>query len=338
VIRPGDVSSDHEMPSWPAAWVKQVVPGKVALALWRGRRRRAIVAGAEALLAAEGGPQPARLPDHAPGAPVVLMPTGPGERRWLPDTLDSLRRYAPEATVVILADGANDLPRAAAEAELPGTVFVRSPVLSGGPPRLSPSIAWGYKWCLEHLDFNLLLKMDVDALLTGPGLFERLADVVAQRPRAGMLGTAAMRDGAIPGDTSFGRWVVASERRFSPTVREADDAARAHGWDGEECHGGIYALTRPALEGLRATGHLDRQPPWWTLVGEDLWFSMGVAGAGLEVVADLPGRPIVSGQARVPLPARQALDEGVLAVHSVKQGIDGEDQETLRAVFRTARS
>jgi len=338
VIRPSDVSSDHEMPSWPAAWVKQMVPGKVALALWRGRHKRAIAAGARALLAAEGGPDPVQLPEHAPGSPVVLIPTGPGELRWLPDTLDSLRHYAPEATVVILADGANDLPRATAETQLPGTVFVRSPVLSGGPPRLSPSIAWGYQWCLQHFRFDLLLKMDVDALLTGPGLFERFADGVSQRPRAGMLGTPAMRDGAIPGDTSFGRWVVGSERRWSRAVRQADAAARASGWLGQECHGGIYALTRPALEAMRANGHLDRQPPWWTLVGEDLWFSMGVAGAGFEVVADLPGRPIVSGQSRVPLPARQALDEGVLAVHSVKQGIDGSSQEDVRATFAAART
>jgi hypothetical protein len=336
VIRPSDVSTDHEMPPWPAAWVKQVVPGKIALALWRRRRRRAIVGGARALLAAEGGPEPATPPAHVPGRPVVLMPTGPGELRWLPDTLESVRRYAPEATVVVLADGANDLPRAVAEAQLPGVIFLRSPAISGGPPRLSPSIAWGYRWCLEHLEFDLLLKMDVDALLIGPGLFDALAAVAADRPAAGMIGTPAMRDGGLPGDTSFGRWVVGSERRWSPTVRAADDAARANGWRGEECHGGIYALTRRALEGMRASGHLDRQPPWWTLVGEDLWFSMGVAGAGLEVVS-APGRPIVSGQSRVPLSARQALDEGVLAVHSVKQGLDGESQEALRAVFRTAR-
>lgn len=334
MIRPGDVSSDHEMPAPWAAWVKQLVPGKIALATWRSRRKPQLVRATRALLAAEGGPAPRTLPEHAPGAPVILMPTGPGELRWLPDTLASVRAYAPEATVVLLADGANDLPRATAERELPGTVFLRTPAVTGGPPRLSPSLAWGYRWCLDHLDFGLLLKMDVDALLTAPGLLDRMAAAVADDPSIGMLGTPAMRDGAIPGDTSFGLWVVGSEKRFARTVREADAAARAHGWRGEEDHGGIYALTRAALEGMRGTGHLDRQPPWWTLVGEDLWFSMGVAGAGKRVVT-LPG--IVSGQARVPLGVRQVLDDGVLAVHSVKQGLGGEDQATLRAAFAAAR-
>jgi hypothetical protein len=123
--------------------------------------------------------------------------------------------------------------------------------------------------------------------------------------------------------------VLAHERRWSPTVRSA-----SRGWDGQEVHGGVYALAGRALEGMERSGHLDRNPPWWTLIGEDLWFSLGVQGAGYDVeLTDV----IATAQGCLPVDAQDVLDEGLMAIHSVRRGRRGENEAELRAFFRAAR-
>lgn len=335
MIRPGDVSADHEMPSLPAALVKQTLGGKVALTLRRSCRRP-VIARAAARLRELEGPTPVPADADVP-RDVILLPVGPREWDNLTDTLDSVAAYAPGARVVLCADGANDLRREAVARAWPDAVLLRGPHTSGGPPRLSPAIGWGYAWCRRHLRFDVLCKMDTDALLTGPGLLERAAQAFAADPALGMVGTRPMRLGGQEGDTTYSRWVLAHEQRWSPAVRRAVRAARAGGWAGEECHGGVYLLSRTAVQRLDDVGWLARNPPWWTLVGEDLWFSLGVAACGLRISA-LPGRVIISGQRFVPLSDQQVLDEGVLAIHSVKAGFDGAGQDAVRAFFRAARA
>jgi hypothetical protein len=332
VIRPSDVSADHEMPPAPVAYAKQTLAGKLAMALKRYRRRPAVARAGRALRAAEGPPRPG----DGERRDVILLLTGPGEWDGFVDTMDSIATYEPAAQVVVLADGALDLARARVEAAFPDAIFLRPPGATGGPPRNSPTLSWAFRWCLQHLSFDVLAKMDVDALLTGPGLLRRAADAFGADPALGLVGTPAMRRGGQTGDTTYSAWVLAHERRYSRAVRSALAAAQAHGWAGEECHGGTYVLSHAAIGALDGGGWLDRQPPWWGLVGEDLWFSLEVAAAGLRV-GSLPGRPVISGQRFVPLPPQQVLDEGVLAIHSVKGGCDGETQAQLRAFFRAAR-
>jgi hypothetical protein len=333
VIRPSDVSADHEMPSGAKAYAKQTLVGKAGMATWRYRRRPAVARASRALLAAEGPPRTG----DGERRDVILVVTGPGEWDGFVDTMDSIATYEPDAQVVVLADGALDLPRAQVEAAYPRAIFLRPPGATGGNPRLSPSLSWAYRWCLQHLSFDALAKMDVDALLTGPGLLRRAASAFAEDPGLGIAGTPAMRRGGQTGDRTYSTWVLAHERRYSRAVRTALAAAQARGWSGEECHGGTYLLSHAAIARLDEGGWLDRQPPWWSLVGEDLWFSLQVAATGLSV-GSLPGRPVISGQRFVPLAPQRVLDEGVLAIHSVKAGCDGETQAELRAFFRAARA
>jgi hypothetical protein len=268
----------------------------------------------------------------------LLVPVGPGERASLADTLASVHAFEPAAKVVVSADGADDLAAADVEAAFPGAALLRPPRPSGGPPLLSPPIAWAYRWAVRNLRFDVLCKLDTDALLTGPGLVERAAAEFARDPGVGMLGTVAMRADGSVGDTTYSAWVLAHERRWSRSVRALDRAARGHGYAGEEAHGGVYLLSRAALEALDASGALTAQPPWWSLIGEDLWFSLGVRATGLRIGAfGAPDGPIVSGQGFLPIAKERVLADGILAVHSVRRGARGEDEDELRAFFRAAR-
>jgi hypothetical protein len=328
VIRPSDVSPEHPQ-GRVAAVVKQTLAGKVVLALRRRRQVPALWRRTTRTLRNE--PRPA---DPPPARALFLVPVGPGQEDALRDTLASIRHYEPSAAAVVLADGATELH----QKDFPGATLLRAPRPSGGPPRLSPPLAWAYRWCLRHHDFDIACKIDTDALVTGRGLIERAAEAFAD-PQVGMLGSSAMQAGGVPGDTSYGSWVLAHERRWSPRVRRAANAAEANGWQGQEAHGGVYLLARSALTAMERTGHLATDPPWWSLVGEDLWFSLGVYGAGLKIAPfGGPDGPTASAQGFLPVDKQDVLDNGILAVHSVRQGLRGESEEELRTFFRAARA
>jgi hypothetical protein len=275
----------------------------------------------------------ARPADPPAGRALFVVPVGPGELEPLRDTVASIRHFEPSAAIVVLADGATELrPR-----DLTGTTLLRAPRPSGGPPRLSPPLAWAYRWCLRRHRFDVLCKIDTDALLTGPGLIDRAVAAFADLD-VGMLGSSAMREGGGPGDTSYGSWVLAHERRWSPRVRRAVAAAKANGWRGEEAHGGVYLLSRHALRAMDRSGHLVTDPPWWSLIGEDLWFSLGVYGAGLRIAPfGGPDGPTASAQGFLPLDKHDVLEQRILAVHSVRRGLNGESEPELRAFFRAER-
>src|SRR4051794_5609399 len=278
-------------------------------------------------------PDPLTVP-RGPRA-VVLVPVGPGEREALYDTLESVGEHEPAALVVVLADGAGDVTPDELERRSPGAILLRPPKPSGGPPRLSPPLGWAYRWILATLRPEVVVKLDTDALLTAPGLIEHAAATFAARPSLGMLGDTARRPDGTPGDTSYGAWVLAHERRWSPTVRRALDAARAREWAGEEVHGGVYVLARRGLAAMERSGHLRRNPPWWSLIGEDLWFSLGVVAAGYRIArTDV----IVTAQGCLPCDSQQVLDDGLMAIHSVRHGRRGESEAELRAFFRAART
>jgi hypothetical protein len=326
VIRPSDVSRAHPQ-TRVRALVKQTLLGKVALAVRRRRMRPPRPPGWPARV-----PDPVTLP-RGPRA-VVLVPVGPGEREALYDTLESVADHEPAALVVVLADGAGDITPEELERRSPGAILLRPPEPSGGPPRLSPPLGWAYRWILASLRPEVVVKLDTDALLTAPGLIDHAIATFGARPSLGMLGDTARRPDGSPGDTSYGAWVLAHERRWSPTVRRALRAAREREWAGDEVHGGVYVLARRALAAMEGTGHLRRNPPWWSLIGEDLWFSIGVVGAGYRIArTDV----IATAQGCLPCDTQQVLDDGLVAIHSVRRGHRGESEDELRAFFRAAR-
>jgi len=330
------VSAAHPQ-SALARVVKSTLPGKMALAAHRKRRVPARTLETARLRRAERRQTVAADAGADVGA-VFMVPAGPGEWAPLSDTLASIRHYEPEAKVVVVADGATELTRELVEAQSPGATLLRPPWPTGGPPRLSPAFSWAMRWILKTYRFHTLVKIDSDALVTGRGLTARAGARFADDPRLGMLGSTTVRADGVPSDLTYSAWVLNHERRWSRSIRQVVRAAERNGWQGEEAHGGVYLVARRALEALEGEGWLRRQPPWWTLASEDLWYSVAVCACGLEIGSfGAPGETIASGQGFLPIPKQQVLDDGILAIHSVRRGVDGEDEQELRRFFRAVR-
>jgi hypothetical protein len=318
--------------------VKKTVVGKLAGALWRRRRFPRVVLRSEQTRRRESRRGPSMSAPPGSSSTLFIVPVGPKQAAELSDTLASIRRYEPAADVVVLSDGAYDIGQELVDDAFPGARLWRAPRLSGGPPRLSPPLLWAYRRALGEFPFRILCKLDTDALLTGSGLFERARASFEEDPNLGLLGSTAVRADGVPSDLCYSAEVLAHERRWSRIVRETLEAAERRGWDGAEAHGGVYLVSRIALERLADSGFLRSTPPWWSLLGEDLWLALGVAGAGYGIGSyGAPGEPLASGQGFLPIAKEDVLDRGVLAIHSVRRGVAGEDEAELRAFFRSAR-
>jgi hypothetical protein len=267
---------------------------------------------------------------------VFLVPAGPGELEELSQVIESIYAYeGADARIVVVEDATPDVRRPQVQARHPGVDVLRARWPTGGPPRLSPPLSLGLAAALAAYEFDVLCKLDTDALVTGPGLTERAAAAFAADPGLGLLGTVGVRADGEPDDYTWDEWVLEHERRWSPVVRDRLDRARASAYDGTKIHGGVYLASRRALDALAAAGDLRRQPPWWSQIGEDLWLTLGVTAAGFRLGSwGGPGDPTASASKWLPVPLDEVGPRGVLAVHSVRRGAGGEPEAEVRAALR----
>jgi hypothetical protein len=311
--------------------VKGTLAGKVAAAL-RRQRRAPLVAWRSRRLAREDGPAPV---SSGRFRIVYVVLSGPGERAALGDLIDSVRVWDDDAKVLVVEDATPDVrwPQLPADVDV-----IRARWPTGGPPRLSPPLARGFAAALERFEFDVLCKLDTDALVTGPRLGATAAAAFAHDPGLGMLGTFGMRADGVPEDYTYDAWVLAHERRWSRTVRDRLARARAGTYDGRKVHDGVYVVARRALEAVAANGDLDRNPPWWSQIGEDLWLSLAVCAAGFRLGSwGAPGEPTASASKWLPVPVGEVGARGLLAVHSVRRGADGESEAEVRAALAAQR-
>lgn len=335
-MRASEVSPVHGM-SRSAGLVKSFVLGKALVAVRRQRRAPAQALAARRARVADG-PVP-RGGGRGPLRALYVIPAGNGERAGLLETIDSIRTYEGDAVKILVLDDATLDCRPAELRRLRPDVDVwtkRWPTC--GPPRIWPALQRVYAFALDSYDFPVLVKLDTDALVTGP-LSERAVAHFEAHPRVGQLGSVWSHADGTPWDNTFEQWMLEHETRWIPALRRLVAQARRHNPEPPmKVHGGVNAISRPALEAARSSGWLAWRQPWWSNIGEDLLVSLVIAAAGFELGSwGGPGEPVISESHLLPYDKERVLAEGKLGVHSLKRGRDGEAEADLREFFRNAR-
>lgn len=322
-----------------ARFTKGTLPGNMLSALWRRRRAPGIAVAATRVSLRDRGWRPPPRPGRRLYPAVYVVLAGPGDWPALAEVLDSLARYEPDAKAVVLDDATTDCREQRVRTAYPDVDVVRRRWPSLGPPRNFPPLAHGIRRALEEYDFEVLGKLDTDALVTGEGPSRAAARLFERDPRIGMAGTYRLRGDGLAEDYGFDAFVLRQTRRWSPTARRLLRRAEAGGYDGAKVHGGVYYVSRAALEAVARDGWLSWRTPWWTQLSEDFWLSVMVHASGFQLGSlGGPGEPLLVASKHLPLPKEQVLAEGKLAVHSVRRGSDGESEDELRAFFRQART
>jgi hypothetical protein len=270
---------------------------------------------------------------------VYVVPVGPGEWPALRDTIESILHYEGAETKIVVADDSSIDSRAAiVRREFPQVDVIRNPWPTSGGFRIYRLLAQSVRACLVRYDFDVLGKLDTDALMTGPNLSVYASRRFQEDPSLGMIGTHRLRGDGVPEDYTLDRWLLSRQIPHSEALRSLVDRAQRNGYTGEKCHGGIYFLARASLEAAERRDLLQLRMPWWLTLGEDTRFSLitCAAGYGLGSIGG-PGEPMISGQHSLPMPMKAVRREGKLAIHSTRRGLDQESEEDLRTYFRRIR-
>ena len=276
---------------------------------------------------------------------AVVIPAGPGDDAE--DTLRSVLHYAGAPRTVIVIDDTGG--RCAGLGALsPDVHVIPAPAgAAGSQGGLWVKLAAGYRHALAVASFDLLLRLDADALVIGPGLEDLARARFASDPGLGMLG-------------SYRYDMTGAERDWSPAARALGTAcglrglrrpglrrllrrlrreAVANGYVvGEHPLGGAYLHSAAAVQAMARRGWLDLPGLAASTLGEDHLFALLTVGAGFRI-GDFggPEDPMALRWRGLPAPPADLLARHKLVTHSVRYWND-LDETSIRSAFAAVRA
>lgn len=278
---------------------------------------------------------------------AVVMPVGPGvEEEFLRDTIDSVCRYVPGHRLIVLDDSRTDELRNVLPPE--ATVFPVPEAYRGWQGELYRSLSLGFREALAE-PFDVLLRLDTDAVLLGGSFADRSRALFEANPRLGALGTyrtdydGRARSYSAPAYRI--RRMLTSEAHTDParTLRVAGLVARAYARGGyrrgQFVLGGATLYSPSAIRALDGARLLDDPRLGRSKMGEDHIFGLCLSALGFEMrdygtaADELPFGATWKG---LPAPPEELLAAGKEIVHSTKSNQD-QDERQVREVFRCAR-
>ena len=308
------------------------------------RRRRAPLSRLQAGRAERADRRAGRIPPpprrRRDVRAVVWFPVGPGRRDALLDSIAALKASDRDGVAILIADDCSvDSRESVVRERFPDVEVVRTRAATGGPPRMWPMCRLALEHALEHYDFRLWVKMDSDALVTGPRFSESILERLDRESDAGIAGSFLRRADGAPEDHLLHADVIARERPRDAMLDGAVRRAEARGWRiGDIVQGGICCLTRAGVEAIGREGYVKWRSPWHSIASEDMALTVFVLAAGLRVVPiGGPGELLAIGNFRIPVSKEEGADGPYVGVHSTRRGRDGESEEELRAFFRQRR-
>jgi hypothetical protein len=200
---------------------------------------------------------------------------------------------------------------------------------------------------LQHIfawyDFQVLIRMESDSLLTGPGLADDALAKMHANPSAGLLG-AYISEGeglawareqliSMTGPSGF-----VSDSKRCALLRQLIYKAEHHNWRlGQHVLAGGLILTPTFVDRVQRAGLLHRDELSRAKLGIDHIYSLLCKACGLDLLDfSLPKGPLaVSANVLMAAPA-DLLEHGAKLVHSTYEW-QNMDEPQIRTMFRARR-
>lgn len=283
---------------------------------------------------------------------VVVIPVGPIGSRYqfddILDTLSSVVHYTTPDRKIIIQDNSRDPEVSGPIGEaFPEILIIRTPQnygLSGG---LYKAESLAYLFAHSAFDYQVLMRMDTDALLIGFGLAADAADEFRRHPNVGQLGTYMIgtngevsefswpRDELLK-ETSWIGWLKDRER--CEMLRKLMAAAQTHGYQlGEHIIGGVSILSPVFMEKVVSEGYLLREELRRSRLQEDHLFSLLVKAVGMDLGEfGGPEHPLANRWKGLPASPEQLVAMNKKVIHSTRFWENRKEPE-IRAFFRARR-
>jgi hypothetical protein len=288
---------------------------------------------------------------------LVLIPAGPATvREYLDDTIDSVNQHMrPSNCTVALMDDSRDGRFDDIRAAFPNVVVVKAADYDEGTRTVKRGSLFSkeiraLRELLEEHRFDILLKMDTDALIIGDSPQRDVLAFMAQHPRVGMVGAYRRRgDGSdkSPAMAAKGRQLTKEMRLRSAfrnpalmmTLRRLATRAAAHGYTpGDTCTGGAYFLSSAVVEAMRESGFLDLGVLRYSALSEDTLMALLCCASGYCLSDKPEDCDILAINWRgLPMPLEALVSSNKKIVHPIKDG-DGVLEADVRAHFRKRRA
>jgi hypothetical protein len=286
---------------------------------------------------------------------IVLIPAGPATvREHLNDTIESAIHYiGSNCTVAVIDDSREDRFAYVANVFRNAVVMKAIDCDEGKVSKTRGALFAKQVHTLKRLRrqyrFDILLRMDTDALMIGHAPHEDALRFVASHPDVGMIGAFKRRgDGSdkTPAMAAKGR-ELAEEIRFRHgikhfrlvrTLRRLMRHAEGHGYTrGDMCTGGAFFLTPAALTAMEGQGLLDLDVLRHSTMADDLLLALLCCAAGYRL-SDLPedNDVLAINWRRFPMPVEILVSSNKKIVHPVKDD-DLTVEPRVRAYFRQRR-
>lgn len=293
---------------------------------------------------------------------LVLILAGPDlPAEFVRDTLDSVAAFMPAETCAVCVLDSNDDRRfESLHAGDLRTFYIHASEVYEFP---ASARIWAPLWLKqvralllmrERFDYDIALRLDTDAVLTGPSPHLDVLDLIAHAPDIGMVGAFSRQgDGS---SKAFGTHEVGAQLASELWPHEAGDDSRTaeagavarqlrrlyelaepNGYAlGSNCTGGAFFMTRQLVDRWAEIGLQDLTDIRFSRAADDWLFGLAAYAAGLRL-ADGPGDVMAVNYRGLPVPLDQVRQRGVKIYHPVKLADDPGAQAEIRASFRRQR-
>jgi hypothetical protein len=280
---------------------------------------------------------------------AVVLPVGPKDAEGALDTLASALYYLDESRVIVVINDTGshaDFDKRAQELSPDIVVLPAPPNAPGGLGGLWVKIAAGYEWLLDRYEPDVILRLDVDALIIGAGIEECAAEEFAKDRQVGLLGSyrvgpdGGLRDWSWPARRvrieAGPRGLRYPSRRMR--LRGLITLARKNAYVyGEHPLGGSYIHSHEAAHDIYAKGWFNEPSFATSKLGEDHIMALITVAAGYHI-ADFgrPEDPMALRWKGLPAHPDELLANKKLLTHSVRSWETLKESE-IRSIFRAVR-
>lgn len=283
---------------------------------------------------------------------VVVLTVGPlGPKLRLDDifdTIESIHHYAtPDRKIIIQDNSTTQNVGDQLCVRFPELIVIRTPQnynLSGG---LYKAESLAYLYAYTTFDFQVLMRMDIDALMIGFGLEDDAIARFEQNPNLGQLGTYKIGCNGEISEFSWPKKQLQTEIGYTGRVQDKERwkmmrmlvaQAQANGYElGEHILGGVSLLNPRFIEKLVKTDLLLREEIRRSLLQEDHIFSLLVKAVGMELGEfGSPNDPMAVRWQGLPCSPQDLIKRNKKITHSIRFWNELNEQD-IRAFFRTQR-
>jgi hypothetical protein len=277
---------------------------------------------------------------------LVVIPLGP--RDDARPVLESLLAYADPSRKIIVIDDTGRAEPAQEIAAIDSSITVlRAEGSPGYGGHLWHKFCGGLRHAFENYRFEVLLRLDADALVIARGAEDEARAYFEKHPGVGILGSHKFdcngfaRDfsaaaSKLKRETGWRGWLRHPALRR--LLREACAQAEKNGYQpGENCLGGAWFLRHAAVEALYRRGWLNRPEIVPSRIHDDELLGLFCYACGFGLADFATGdRPLGLKWRGLPDTPLNLLRRGKKIIHSTKSWAEFKEEET-RAFFAARR-